>query len=50
MHKINLRQLEMAEAREHFENQLKYAFIKYDNPDDDEENTENVFLLKQFFR
>lgn len=44
MHKLNLREVEKAEAREYFENQLKYAFIKYDNPDDDDEDTEVKLL------
>lgn len=31
---------EQEKAREDFENQLRYAFIKFDYPDDDEEPTE----------
>ncbi|CAF4749010.1 unnamed protein product [Pieris macdunnoughi] len=31
---------EKAEARQLFENQLRYAFIKYDYVDDEEDNTE----------
>ncbi|CAG4942949.1 unnamed protein product [Colias eurytheme] len=33
---------EKAEARQQFENQLRYAFIKYDYVDDEEDNTENA--------
>lgn len=36
-------EIEKAEAREHFENQLRYAFAKYDAVDDEDENSE-VFL------
>lgn len=32
--------LEKAEAREEFENQLRCAFVKYDNVEEDEENSE----------
>lgn len=40
MKKLAISAIEKAEAREEFENQLRYAFVKYDNFDDDEENTE----------
>lgn len=37
----NLSAQEKAEARENFENQLRCAFVKYDNnTEDDEENSE----------
>lgn len=32
--------IEKAEARQQFENQLRYAFVKYDHFDDDEEHSE----------
>ena len=40
MKKIAVSALEKAEAREQFENQLRYAFVKYDHLDDDEEHSE----------
>lgn len=44
MKKLAISAIEKAEAREQFENQLRYAFVKYDHFDDDEENSE-VFNL-----
>lgn len=44
MKKIAVSALEKAEAREHFENQLRFAFVKYDHLDDDEEHSE-VFSI-----
>lgn len=35
-----LSDLEKAEAREHFENQLRFAFANYDNVEEDEDNAE----------
>lgn len=36
---------EKAEAREHFENQLRFAFARYEHhPDDDEESSEVKFV------
>lgn len=40
-----LSELEKAEAREHFENQLRYNFVKYDLVEEDEENSEVGTLL-----
>lgn len=40
MKRVAVSALEKAEAREHFENQLRYAFVKYDHFDDDDENSE----------
>lgn len=36
----SLSEQDKAEAREEFENQLRYAFIQYDGHDDEEEPTE----------
>lgn len=34
-----------AEAREEFENQLRFAFVKYDHLDDEEDNTEVITAI-----
>ncbi|CAB3226274.1 unnamed protein product [Arctia plantaginis] len=34
-----------AEAREEFENQLRFAFVKYDNLDDEEDNIEVIAVV-----
>lgn len=40
MNAKKLSELEKAEAREHFENQLRYAFAKYDEVEEDDEDSE----------
>lgn len=45
----NLTTQEKADAREQFENQLRCAFVKYDNLDEEEDSSEvKSFELQQF--
>lgn len=38
----HLKETERAEAREHFENQLRVAFVRYDADDDEDDSEVNI--------